>query len=123
MKIRNGFISNSSSSSFVIIGVSASRDQLGQIGVDLGLASSKKEACSQYLEQISMTGLDVIYESNYPNILIGDIIFRSSGENGDLDADSIDIEDIFQSKKSILECAPKLIDCGEVMVYSGTMCC
>jgi hypothetical protein len=111
MKIRNGFVSNSSSSSFIILGINVSDDIFSKFGTDE----------KQDYEFFEESDIDYFYdEYGDGGYYLGDML--ADGEEF-LDEGSIDVEN-FKSNKKIEELKKmfkeKDIPLPPVKVYYGT---
>ena len=127
MKIRNGFVSNSSSSSFVILGVPVT-DEIKESLLKLANISEEefegKEYYGDYYELLNKAevgDLDPYYvEGDEYNNIIG-IALCKSEDWGLMDAE-YSIDEINKIAKDVKE-KLKLISGADVKLYMGTMPC
>lgn len=102
MKIRNGFVSNSSSSSFVVLGYSMTREQLTAIGVP-----------DDFYGQKFPHGIGIMYD-NDDNYIVGKVIADVSSEGDYLASMSIDLDTLIADGVKVrehlkMEATPKLL--------------
>lgn len=121
MKARTGFVSNSSSSSFVILGYQLTTDDISKL--------------NKVAEEKDMDFYELIYESDY----IGDYEFLTESDHENvigesianvdeyyMEADQISLKTLKEKSKKIVEDLSKIgIQANEddVQIYTGTRAC
>jgi hypothetical protein len=99
MKIRNGFVSNSSSCNFMIIGFKVPYNYIDYTRFPKGI--------DEIVDKINnVTDLKIGYLTNEPDFLIGDIVY----DNSDAEPIEIDLERLHTSINTLSNLEPTLKD-------------
>lgn len=109
MKIRSGFVSNSSSTSFVLVGIEMPEDHQKR----LESMDDPWEFIEKFTED---TGLDILFQDEYK--LIGKRIASASSDGESLPDKSLSVDNIVQKITELLE------KCGfkkpQLRIFTGT---
>lgn len=89
MKVRHGFVANSSSTSFCCIGIKLSKEELCSFfNID------KKEIYEYLDDELNMTYKEFEFEPDYDDILYYGISLRAQTDRGESDSTEIEIEQL-----------------------------
>ena len=115
MKSRSGFVSNSSSCSFILLGVHLDKDQLEKLKTDLG---------NDYWEKLEELDIDYIYDDETDGCWMGDHLADFSDE--DYESGSIsakDLENNERTKKVQELLTEHSITANELKLFYGLRSC
>lgn len=117
MKKRLGFVSNSSSSSFVVMGVKITRDEEVEIAKKFKDIDNDE---SVYLPDI-VSGIGNNYLDDDDATYLGTIICNVHDDDGGLEQNEIDMEDMIKRTKNVLEKVG--LQDRNIKIYTGTRSC
>jgi len=109
MKIRNSFVSNSSSSSFVVVGARLSNKELEK----LGWVTYDKD--NDFYDETPPGDIDVIYDDGGNTYIVGKALAEGDEYLSNVDYSSDEIKDLFVEMKKRLK--------RDVKLLIGTMQC
>jgi len=122
MKVRTGFVSNSSSSSFVVLGVAIKDDaESKEMLTKLGFSESEYDGDEwEFFENKKIDGIEYLYveEDNGVYGLVGKVYADVSNDGDPLESQHIPLERL---TITAYEVANKLgVDVSRVQLYMGT---
>ena len=125
MKIRNGFVSNSSSSSFILMGYMPNNEEIISLK-ELALEKYGYDDWSEFIyesEEIKKLGLTIQGEGDYEGV-IGKLLVRMSYY--ELEAKDLSMEELHELSEKIINSLKELginANTKDIKIYTGTMLC